>query len=39
MRWSEFAARQHVLATAAHDQLIKPGVVLPARPGATGRRG
>jgi hypothetical protein len=28
MRWSEFAARQHVLATAAHDQLIKPGVVL-----------
>src|SRR5438128_11947088 len=28
MRWSEFAARQQVLAAAAHDQLIKPGVVL-----------
>jgi hypothetical protein len=28
MRWSEFAAQQQVLAAAAHDQLIKPGVVL-----------
>jgi hypothetical protein len=28
MRWSEFAAQQRVLAAAAHDQLIKPGVVL-----------
>jgi Bacteriocin-protection, YdeI or OmpD-Associated/Domain of unknown function (DUF1905) len=28
MRWSEFAARQRVLAGVAHDQLIKPGVVL-----------
>ena len=28
MRWSEFAAQQHMLASVAHDQLIKPGVVL-----------
>jgi hypothetical protein len=28
MRWSEFAAHQPVLAAAAHDQLIKPGVLL-----------
>jgi hypothetical protein len=28
MRWSEFAARERVLAAVAHDQLIKPGVVL-----------
>jgi hypothetical protein len=28
MRWSEFAARQRVLAAVAHDQLITPGVVL-----------
>ena len=28
MRWYEFAARQQALATVAHDQLIKPGVVL-----------
>jgi hypothetical protein len=28
MRWSEFAAGQHALAAVAHDQLIKPGVVL-----------
>src|SRR5579859_4292520 len=28
MRWSEFADRQPMLAAAAHDQLIKPGVVL-----------
>jgi hypothetical protein len=28
MRWSEFADRQRVLAAVAHDQLIKPGVVL-----------
>ena len=28
MRWSEFAAQQHVFAGVAHDQLIKPGVVL-----------
>jgi len=28
MRWSEFAAEQRVLAAVAHDQLIKPGVVL-----------
>jgi hypothetical protein len=28
MRWSEFAARQRVLADVAHDQLVKPGVVL-----------
>jgi hypothetical protein len=28
MRWSELAAHQPALAAAAHDQLIKPGVVL-----------
>ena len=28
MRWSQFADRQRVLAAVAHDQLIKPGVVL-----------
>ena len=28
MRWSEFAAHQRVLAAAAKDQLIKPGVLL-----------
>jgi hypothetical protein len=28
MRWSEFAALQQVRAAVAHDQLIKPGVVL-----------
>jgi hypothetical protein len=28
MRWSELAAHQPALAPAAHDQLIKPGVVL-----------
>jgi hypothetical protein len=28
MRWSEFAADEQVLAAAAHDQLVKPGVVL-----------
>ena len=28
MRWSEFAAREQVLAAVAHDQLVKPGVVL-----------
>jgi hypothetical protein len=28
MRWSEFSVKQHVLAAVAHDQLIKPGVVL-----------
>jgi hypothetical protein len=28
VRWSEFAAEQHMLAAVAHDQLIKPGVVL-----------
>jgi hypothetical protein len=28
MRLSEFAARQHRLAATAHDQLVKPGVVL-----------
>ena len=28
MRWSEFAARQPALAAVAHDQLIRPGVVL-----------
>ncbi len=28
MRWSEFAAQQHVLAAVAHDQLVRPGVVL-----------
>jgi hypothetical protein len=28
MRWSQFAARQRVLAAVAHDLLIKPGVVL-----------
>ena len=28
MRWSQFAAQQQVLAAVAHDELIKPGVVL-----------
>jgi hypothetical protein len=28
MRWSAFAARQSALAAVAHDQLIRPGVVL-----------
>jgi hypothetical protein len=28
MRWSQFAARQSVLAAVAQEQLIKPGVVL-----------
>ena len=28
MRWSEFAAHEQVLAAVAHDQLVKPGVVL-----------
>jgi hypothetical protein len=28
MRWSEFAAHQPALAAIAHDQLIRPGVVL-----------
>jgi hypothetical protein len=28
MRWSEFAACQPALAAVAHDQLIRPGVVL-----------
>ena len=28
MRWSEFAGDQAILAAVAHDQLIKPGVVL-----------
>ena len=28
MRWSAFAAHEQVLAAVAHDQLVKPGVVL-----------
>jgi hypothetical protein len=28
MRWSEFAAGERALAAVAHDQLVKPGVVL-----------
>jgi hypothetical protein len=28
MQWSEFAARQRALAAVAHDQLIRPGVLL-----------
>jgi hypothetical protein len=28
MRWSDIAARQHALAAVAHDQLVKPGVLL-----------
>src|ERR1700733_1730559 len=28
MRWSELAARQRALAAVAHDQLIRPGVLL-----------
>jgi hypothetical protein len=28
MRWSEFAAHEQVLAAVAHDQVVKPGVVL-----------
>jgi hypothetical protein len=31
MRWSEFAAQQHVLAGVVHDQLIKPGAACPRR--------
>ncbi len=28
MRWSEFSAQQRALAAVAHDQLVKPGVLL-----------
>ena len=28
MRWSDISARQRALAAVAHDQLVKPGVLL-----------